>query len=135
MPLCLGTSALVRATRMPQSLYWAPDVQTFCPFTTNTSPSRRARVLRPARSDPASGSENSWHHTSSPRSMAGRKRCFCASLPWAMSVGPHIPIPTENTPADTSYFAASWLKMAWCQALSPRPPYSTGQVMAPHPPS
>ena len=72
MPLCLGTSRFVRAMRIPQSLCWAPDVHTFCPFTTKASPSRTARLLSAARSDPASGSENSWHHTSSPRSMAGR---------------------------------------------------------------
>ena len=50
----------------------------------------------PARSEPAPGSLNSWHHTSSPRSIGGRKRCFCSSVPWAMIVGPAMPMPTAN---------------------------------------
>ena len=29
----------------------------------------------------AFGSERPWHHSSSTRSMAGRKRCFCSSVP------------------------------------------------------
>ena len=65
MPLCLGTSGLVRASRIPKSATWAKEFHTFCPLTTNSSPSRTARVRRLARSDPALGSENSWHQTSS----------------------------------------------------------------------
>ena len=34
---------------------------TFCPVMTQRSPSRAARVVRPARSEPAPGSLNSWH--------------------------------------------------------------------------
>jgi hypothetical protein len=41
----LGDFGFVRAIRIPQSLCWAPDVQTFWPFTTKASPSRSARVL------------------------------------------------------------------------------------------
>ena len=73
MPRCFGASASVRASRMPKSAVSAFDVHTFWPFTTNWSPSRRARVCRPARSLPAPGSLNSWHHISSPRSMAGQE--------------------------------------------------------------
>src|ERR671923_65070 len=54
MPLCLGTSGLVRASRMPQSLCWAPEFHTFCPSTTNSSPSRTARVRTPARNSASS---------------------------------------------------------------------------------
>ena len=79
-PSCLGTSGSVRATRMPKSAYWAFDVHTFWPFTTQSavssapSPSRTARVASADRSDPAPGSENSWHHHSSPRSSGSRYR-------------------------------------------------------------
>ncbi|SKW95082.1 Uncharacterised protein [Mycobacteroides abscessus subsp. abscessus] len=42
---------------------------------------------RPARSDPAPGSENSWHHIISPRNVGGRNRCFCSSVPYATMDG------------------------------------------------
>ena len=44
-----------------------------------------ARVRKPARSEPAPGSLNSWHHTSSPRNSAGRYRRFCSSVPASFS--------------------------------------------------
>jgi hypothetical protein len=56
-PLCLGASGLVRAMRMPIPEWWAPDVHTFWPLTTNSSPSRTARVCSDATSEPAPGSE------------------------------------------------------------------------------
>ena len=66
-PRCFGTSGSVRATRMPQCASCASDVHTFCPETTQSAPSSRtARVASEARSDPAPGSLNSWHQTSSP---------------------------------------------------------------------
>ena len=39
-------------------------VHTFCPRTNHVSPSRAALVASPARSEPAPGSENSWHQIS-----------------------------------------------------------------------
>ena len=72
MPLCLGTSGSVRAMRMPNRAYCAPLVQIFWPLTTNSSPSRTARVPRPARSLPAPGSLNSWHQNSSPARIGHR---------------------------------------------------------------
>ena len=72
MPRCLGRSGWVRARRIPHSARSADEVQTFWPETTHSSPSSTARVDTLARSEPASGSLKSWHHTSSPRSMAGR---------------------------------------------------------------
>ena len=70
MPSCLAASGLVRAMRMPQSLIRPPEHHTFWPLTTKWSPSRSAFVDSPPRSLPAPGSENSWHHTWSPRSVA-----------------------------------------------------------------
>ena len=66
MPLCLGRSASVRASRSPKRERCASVVQTFWPFTTHSSPSRTARMASPATSEPAPGSLNSWHQTSSP---------------------------------------------------------------------
>ena len=68
MPLCFSASALVRQMISPKSEYCAPDVQTFCPLTTHSSPSRTAVVDSDATSDPAPGSLNIWHQISSPRS-------------------------------------------------------------------
>ena len=72
MPRCLGWAGSVRASTAPKSLYWAPDVHTFWPFSTHPSPSRTALVCKLATSDPAPGSENSWHQISSPLSILGR---------------------------------------------------------------
>ena len=47
---------------MPQSARCANEFHTFWPLTTHSSPSRTAVVVRPARSEPAPGSLNSWHH-------------------------------------------------------------------------
>ena len=47
----------VRAMTKIQSESWAHDVHTFWPSTTHSSPSRTARVLTAARSEPAPGSE------------------------------------------------------------------------------
>jgi hypothetical protein len=72
IPLCLGWSGSVRAIRMPSWAWWAPLDQIFEPLRTYSSPSRTARVDRFARSEPASGSENSWHQNSSPLKIVGR---------------------------------------------------------------
>ena len=46
IPVYLLVSGSVRAMRMPNFATCASDVQIFCPLTTNTSPSRTARVLQ-----------------------------------------------------------------------------------------
>ena len=65
-PACLTASGSVRTTSSPQRDTWASDVHTFWPLTTHSSPSFTPRAARPAKSEPAPGSENNWHHTSSP---------------------------------------------------------------------
>ncbi len=85
----------VRAMRIPHLENWAPEVHTFCPFTTHSSPSRTALAWTLARSDPEPGSLKSWHQTALPVTMSGRKRSFCSSVAWSAIVGPAImtPIP------------------------------------------
>ncbi len=68
MPRCFGMSGFVRAMTAPKSECCAPVVHTFCPLTTNSSPSRSARICSEATSLPAPGSENSCDQISSPRS-------------------------------------------------------------------
>ena len=87
MPARLGTSGSVRASSTAKSDRWAHVVHTFCPVTTQSSPSRSARVASDARSDPEPGSLKSWHQVSSLRTMGGRKRSRCSSVPWAKSAG------------------------------------------------
>ena len=72
MPRCLGASGSVRAMRIPKRASWASEVQIFWPVTTHSSPSRTARVVSDARSEPAPGSLKSWHQISSPDSSRGR---------------------------------------------------------------
>ena len=87
MPACRRLDGSVRATQMAQSASLARDVQIFWPVSRQPAPSwpspsaRSARVVRPARSEPAPGSLNSWHQVISPRSVAGRKRSCCAAVP------------------------------------------------------
>ncbi len=66
-PLCLGRSGSVRQMISPMSEYCAPDVHTFWPVMTHSSPSRSALVCSEARSEPAPGSLKSWQPTRSPR--------------------------------------------------------------------
>jgi hypothetical protein len=73
----LGTSGSVRVRSMPKLEVWARVVQTFWPLTTHSSPSFTARLGMPATSEPLVGSENSWHHTSSPVKI--RRMCFSFS--------------------------------------------------------
>ena len=82
-PLCFGTSGFVRARSIPHRDMCASVVHTFCPLTTHSSPSRSARDDRPATSEPALGSEKSWHQISSFVASGRRKRCFCSSVPQA----------------------------------------------------
>ena len=84
MPLCFSASGFVRQMISPKSEYCAPEVHTFWPLTTHSSPSRTAVVDSDATSEPAPGSLNSWHQISSPRSSFVRYRCCCASVPHAL---------------------------------------------------
>ncbi|OPZ01146.1 MAG: hypothetical protein BWZ09_02785 [Alphaproteobacteria bacterium ADurb.BinA305] len=68
---------------------------------TQSSPSRSARVRRPATSEPADGSEKSWHQISSPRSAGRTKRSHCSRVAYVIIVGMHIPRPISKKPRGT----------------------------------
>ena len=139
MPLCLGASGSVRTRSSCRSATWAYEVHVFWPVTTRWSPSISALVLRPARSDPAPGSENPWHQTFSPLRICGRYSAFCSSVPLTISVGPPCMLPTNvhelasvkggSALANSSYQIICWM------SESPRPPNSAGQLMPAQPPS
>ena len=81
MPLCFGASGSVRTKQRHQSAWWAPEVHTFWPLTTKSSPSSTARVDSPARSLPAPGSLMPRHQAISARSVGRAQRSFCSSVP------------------------------------------------------
>nr|CRL81987.1 hypothetical protein CPGR_05203 [Mycolicibacter nonchromogenicus] len=94
MPSCLGALESVLASRAPHEENCAAEVQIFWPLIRQPPSTFVALVVRLARSEPAPGSENSWHHTNSPRNVGGRKRCFCSSVPNATIDGmSHAAIP------------------------------------------
>jgi len=78
MPLCLGAAGSVRARQIAQSASAAWDVQTFWPSSRHPPSAFSARVRRDARSEPAPGSEKSWHQTRSPRRVGPTKVSRCS---------------------------------------------------------
>ncbi len=98
IPRCFGACGSVRTSSSHQSATSAWEVQIFEPVTTYASPSRTARVRKEARSEPAPGSLNPWHHTSSPRSTGGSQRARCSAVPSAAMVGPACSRPTKFAP-------------------------------------
>ncbi len=86
-------------------------------------------------SEPAPGSENSWHHSVSARSSPGRSARFCSSVPNMRIVGAHMPRPIMNSDAGDSKPSASSLNTRWCSIVSPWPPYSSGKVIPASPAS
>src|SRR6478752_7638460 len=123
MPWCLGASQSVRATSIPRSAWWALVFHTFCPLTTHSSPSSTAVVVSPARSDPAVGSLNSWHHTSSPVSIGRRNRSRVTSGPCSRIVGPARPDGTDDT---APHLAISSYTTSSVHAGSARPNHWVG---------
>jgi hypothetical protein len=94
MPWCLGASGLVRAISMPMSAIWPPLVHTFCPLTIHSSPSLMALQPRPARSLPAPGSLNSWHHACWPVTMGSTYSSICSWVPCTAMVGAASSMPS-----------------------------------------
>ena len=125
-PWCDVDSGSVRHTTKHQSARCANVVHTFWPVITHSSPSSTARVWMLARSDPALGSENPWHHSSSTDWIFGRNRRFCSSVPNWISVGANRPSPKNETRAGALARAYSSLKITCCANGSARPPYSSG---------
>ena len=116
---------------------WALDVQTFCPSRTQWSPSRVAFVLRPARSLPAPGSENSWQQNSSARRKRRTNRSCCSGVPKTAMVGATSWVVTEKSSWSfgTSNSASSMVKARSWAGVSPPPPNFVGEAMAPKPAS
>ena len=134
IPLWASASGSVRARRMPYCATWASVVHTFWPFTTNSSPSRSARVVSDARSLPAPGSLKSWHQISVPSSSPGRYRACCSSVPATISVGAAQPIPIGFIGRGASTARSSSSITSCSIADAPRP-HGRGQCGATYPAS
>src|SRR6202034_3479618 len=105
IPLCFGASGSVRARHTPHCALCADDVHTFWPVNSQPPSTRTALVRRDARSEPASGSENSGHQKSSPRNVPGTKRSTCSGVPCSRMVdAAHQPMTRSGraTSADAS---------------------------------
>ena len=81
MPAWGLASGSVRARQIPRSATRPFEHHTFCPVRTHSSPSSSAVVASEARSLPAPGSENSWHHTSVASRIRGRWAACCSGVP------------------------------------------------------
>ena len=99
-----------------------------------SSATRAARVDSDARSLPAPGSLNSWHHSSSAGRMRGSQRARCSGVPCASSVGPTRLMPIRPTSSGARARASSSVTMKCSTAPAPRPPYSSGHGTPTHRP-
>ena len=87
-PRWRSESRSVRTRHAHQRAIAAREVHTFWPLMTTSPSLTRPTVRTAARSEPAPGSENPWHHSSLASSIPGRKRCCWDSSPRSISVGP-----------------------------------------------
>ena len=132
-PRCLGTSQSVRATSRPSSAWWALVFHTFWPVTTHSSPSSRAVAVSPARSDPAPGSLNSWHHVTSPVMVGARNRSRTSSGPCSSTVGAASAVPTPSgSPTAPAAASPSATTSSAHRGMS-RPPHRAGHDGVAHP--
>ncbi len=87
---------------------------------------RVARVERLARSEPAPGSLNSWHHEISPRKVGGIHRSCCSRVPYMMTGGSaHDPI---MIPGRTTRAARNSSSITTCSAARAPRPHGAGHV-------
>ena len=93
MPACFFTVLSVLTRQYIQSALFASDVQILDPSIVYVPLDKTAEVKIFAKSDPAPGSENPWHHQISPLEIFGKNSCFCSSVPNSKSTGPNIEIP------------------------------------------
>ena len=83
-------------------------------------------VERLATSEPAPGSEKSWHQISSPVKSGRSHFAFCASVPWAATVGAPMPRPMLTVGNGPPAATTRWVTIRWSPGATPRPPNPTG---------
>ena len=134
MPLCFGAARVgAGQQRAPLRSTARPVVQIFWPVMRQPPSTLVALVDRLARSDPAPGSENSWHQIISPRKVGGRNRCCCSSVPNATIDGMiHAAMPICGR--FTRPAVNSWAMMI-CSIGSEARPHGLGRCGCTQPPS
>ncbi len=133
-PRWRSASGSVRKRPKHHSANAPREAHVFCPV--NTQPSsecaRRARLRMPARSLPASGSDQPWHQISSPEAIGGRNLAFCWSVPNSDRVGANRKIPFWLTRRGAWARQYSSSKINHSRMPTPRPPYSSGHDTTDH---
>ena len=119
-PRCLGAALSVRARQIAQSASRAREVHTFCPVSRHPPSVRSARVRSEARSEPASGSLNSWHQAISPRRVGPANRSRWACVPWLTMAGPAQP-PITRSGRDRPARLSSSSMTNWTAGEAERP--------------
>ena len=76
MPACFFSVFAVLAKQYIQSALFASDVQILDPLIIYSPSINFAVVERLAKSEPAPGSENPWHHQISPLEIFGKNSFF-----------------------------------------------------------
>src|SRR5262249_5679679 len=89
--------------------------------------SRAAHELIPARSLPAFGSDQPWHHVSSPDAIFRRMRSCCSLVPSSNSVGASRKMPFWVTRCGAPAREYSSSQVSHSMSDASRPPYSCGQ--------
>ena len=105
----------------------------FWPSSTYSSPSRTARLLMAATSEPQPGSLIENPPRSSPAAISGSRRSFCASVPWCMSMYATMKCVLITPDTLIQPRATCSTTRAYVSSDSPRPPYSSG-IMSPNRP-
>ena len=120
MPACLGASGSVRTVANPRWQYWAPEVQTFWPLTSQPPSTRTPLVLTAAASDPASGSLKSWHQTNSPISVRSTQRSTWSGVAYWLTVMMFQPVmPKAGGRTPTALSSSSMMSCSIAPASRP----------------
>src|SRR4051812_1155805 len=101
------------------------EIQFFVPVMTHSSPSRTARVVMPAGSDPASGSDSANAGASSPVAQRGRKRSCSSGAPCSRIGSVPRSCNMRMSAVDAHAFAISSIAMFSMSAPVPVPPCSS----------
>ncbi len=99
------------------------------PVIAYVSPSRTARVVRLAASEPVPGSVSPKQPTASPEVSRGSQARFCSSLPQCATDLPTRPSETETMPRTAeSPRPSSSVTRQYARWSPPEPPYSSPMV-------
>ena len=125
---CRGfAAASVTADTMKKSENSPSLMKCFCPNSCQPLPSRTARVVIAAASDPAPGSVIAIEHVRSPRTAGSSQRSFCASVP---SSSDSYTLPKARRIRMSFVWPNCSSTSIVSTADKPPPPYSAGMFIA-----